>query len=226
MNKPKSILKTILLGLVLVSATAMNASAQEKPPFWDDVNAIKAYDKIYAPPANPILFIGSSSIRLWVDFTKTFKNYTVLNRAIGGAVTTDADLYLKDLVFPYHPKQLVIYVGENDLLKAPDATTVFNDFKKLYGDIRAELPNTPIVYISIKGSPSRKQYQAKAIEANRLISAYIKGQQQITFVDVYHPMLDKNGEMQPGLFKQDMLHMNASGYAIWNKLVLPLLIKD
>lgn len=226
MKKPESMPKALLLIFLLMTVSLQQSLAQEKPPFWEDVNAIKAYDRIYAPPASPILFIGSSSIRLWVDFTKTFRNYTVLNRAIGGAVTADVDRYLKDLVFPYQPRQLVIYVGENDLLKAPDATTVFNDFKKLYTDIRAELPNTPIVYIAIKGSPSRKQYQSKAIAANRLISDYIKGQQQITFVDVYHPMLDKDGEMQPRLFKQDMLHMNASGYAIWNKLVIPKLLKD
>jgi lysophospholipase L1-like esterase len=217
----------IILGLLLICTAVSNKSfGQQKPPYQDDVNVIKAYDKMYAPPASPILFIGSSSIRLWVDFAKTFKNYTVLNRAIGGAVTADIDRYLDDLVFPYQPRQLVIYVGENDLLQSPDATTVFNDFKKLYADIRAKLPNTPIVYISLKGSPSRKQYQDKAIEANRLISAYIKGKSHITFVDIYHPMLDKNGAMQPRLFKQDMLHMNASGYAIWNKLVLPQLLKD
>jgi lysophospholipase L1-like esterase len=225
MKISQSVFKS-LFGLLLISMSAHMSCAQEKPPFQDDVNVIKAYDKIYAPPAAPILFLGSSSIRLWVDFAKTFRNYTVLNRAIGGAVTADIDRYLDDLVFPYKPKQLVIYVGENDLLKAPDAATVFDDFKKLYGHIRAKLPNTPIVYISLKGSPSRKQHQAKALEANRLINDYVKGQLHITFVDIYRPMLDKNGAMQPHLFKPDMLHMNASGYAIWNKLVLPQLLKD
>jgi len=222
----KQTFKSALLGAVLMAVASLNALSQEHPPFWDDVKAIQAYDQIYAPPKDPILFIGSSSIRLWVDFTPTFKNYTVLNRGIGGAVTSDVDRYLNEIVFPYHPKQIVIYVGENDLVKAPDAASVFNDFKKLYTDIRAKLPNTPIVYIAIKGSPSRKQYQQLAIQANQLISDYIKGQQYITFVDVYHPMLDKNGAMQPVLFKQDMLHMNASGYKIWNKLLIPHLLKD
>ena len=225
MKKYQNVFKT-LFGMLLISISAHTLYAQEKPAYQDDVNVIKAYDKIYAPPAAPILFIGSSSIRLWVDFAKTFRNYTVVNRAIGGAVTTDIDRYLDDLVFPYHPKQLVIYVGENDLLTAPDGLTVLNDFKKLYAHIRAKLPNTPIIYISLKGSPSRKQHQVKALEANRLINAYIKGQANITFVDIYRPMLDKNGAMQPHLFKPDMLHMNASGYAIWNKLVLPQLLKD
>jgi lysophospholipase L1-like esterase len=222
----KKTLKTLFFGSICMAICCLNSFSQEHPPFWDDIKTIKAYDQIYAPPKDPILFIGSSSIRLWVDFNKAFKDYSVLNRGIGGAVTSDVDRYLADIVFPYHPKQIVIYVGENDLLKAPDAETVFSDFKKLYAGIRNKLPNTPVIYISIKGSPSRKQYQQKAIQANQLISDYIKGQQHITFIDVYHPMLDKKGEMQPGLFKQDMLHMNASGYKIWNRLLIPQLLKD
>jgi lysophospholipase L1-like esterase len=222
----KNLLKTTLITSLFVAVCCFHSFSQEKPPFWDDVQAIKAYDKIYMPPKDPILFIGSSSIRLWVDFTKTFKDYTVLNRGIGGAVTSDVYRYLDDIVFPYHPKQLVIYVGENDLLTAPDAETVFRDFKKLYTAIRSKLPNIPMIYIAIKGSPSRKQYQAKALKVNQLVRAYTGTQKQITFIDVYQPMLDKKNEMQPALFKPDMLHMNASGYRIWNKLLIPQLLKD
>lgn len=218
------ILKTAFFGIALL--VSVNVYAQDKPAFWDDVQTIKAYDRIYAPPKNPILFIGSSSIRLWVDFTKTFKDYTVLNRGIGGAVTMDTERYLDDLVFPYHPKQIVIYVGENDLIKAVNAEAVFEDFKKLYTHLRTQLPVIPILYIAIKGSPSREKHFAKAVRANLLIQEYITEQQNIKFIDIFHPMLDVKGEMQPKLFKNDMLHMNASGYQIWDKLILPELIKD
>jgi len=219
-------IKSILLSSAFLTLFCLNTVAQDKPPFWNDIETIKSYDKIYSPPQHPILFIGSSSIRLWVDFTKAFKEYTVLNRGIGGAVTSDVDRYLDDIVFPYEPKQIVLYVGENDLIKSPDAETVFADFKKLYLHLRAKLPSTPLVYIAIKGSPSRAQYQDKAKKANQLISAFIKGEQHSTFVDIYQPMLDKSGKMRPLLFKEDMLHMNGTGYQIWNKLVIPHLLKD
>jgi len=219
-------IKSILLTITVAFLFSVNAVAQDRPPFWNDVQTIKAYDKIYSPPQHPILFIGSSSIRLWVDFKKAFAAYTVLNRGIGGAITSDVDRYLEDIVFPYEPKQVVLYVGENDLLKSPDAETVFADFKKLYAHLRTKLPATPLVYIAIKGSPSRVQYQEKAKKANLLISQYLKGEKNTVFVDVYQPMLDKRGEMQPVLFKEDMLHMNGTGYQIWNKLVIPHLLKD
>jgi lysophospholipase L1-like esterase len=219
-------IKLLLLTSSFITFFGLNTIAQEKPPFWNDVQTIKAYDKIYSPPQHPILFIGSSSIRLWVDFTKSFKDYTVLNRGIGGAITTDIDRYLEDIAFPYVPKQIVLYVGENDLLKSPDAETVFADFKTLYSHLRTKLPVTPLVYIAIKGSPSRAQYQDKAKKANQLISTFLKKEKNAVFVDIYQPMLDKDGKMQPQLFKEDLLHMNGTGYKIWNKLVIPHLIKD
>lgn len=222
--KPRQFTQWLMAALMLISA--LTVQAQDKPPFWNDVQTIKAYDQIYAPPEHPILFIGSSSIRLWVDFAKTFKDYPVLNRGIGGAVTKDINRYVEDLVFPYQPKQLVIYVGENDLLTAPDAETVFEDFKALYLHLRTKLAVTPLVYIAIKGSPSRAKYQEKALKANQLIKGYLKGEANTVFVDVYQPMLDKKGQMQPVLFKKDMLHMNAKGYQIWNKLLIPYLLKD
>lgn len=221
-----NLLKSLLLSCSLFVLAAQSSYAQEKPAYWNDIQTIKAYDGIYTPPHNPILFIGSSSIRLWVDFEKAFPGYTVLNRAIGGAVTNDVDRYLQDIVYPYQPKQIVIYVGENDLIKAPDGETVLNDFKRLFTDLRSKLPLTPIVYISIKASPSRAQYLDKAKKANQLIELFLKTDKNATYVDVYKPMLDKDGHMRPELFKEDMLHMNAKGYEIWNKLLKPHLLKD
>lgn len=212
-----------LFTLLLIN---LNLSAQDKPPFWDDIQTIKAYDKIYAAPENPILFIGSSSIRLWVDFTKTFRDYTVLNRGVGGEVTSDTDRYLEDLVFPYRPKQVVIYVGENDVFKAKDGEEIFESFKKLYAHLRTGMPEVPVIYIALKGSPSRKEHLPKVIKANSLIQEFIQKEKNIVFLDIFHPMLDSKGNMQPELFKTDMLHMNASGYKIWNKILLPHLLKD
>lgn len=220
------LLKKLVLSTSLLLLLSPKSFSQDKPAFWNDVQIIKNYDHIYNPPKSPILFIGSSSIRLWVDFNKTFGNYTVLNRAIGGAVTKDVDRYLEDIVFPYQPKQVVIYVGENDLIKAQNGEEVFQDFKKLYTDLRTKLPVTPMVYISIKASPSRAQYLDKAKRVNELVQQFLKTEKNTVFIDVYKPMLDKKGQMRPELFKEDMLHMNAQGYQIWNKLLIPYLLKD
>ncbi|WP_316828174.1 GDSL-type esterase/lipase family protein [Pedobacter miscanthi] len=219
-------MKKSLLSLFLLSFLILTAYAQKKPNFWDDVQTIKKYDQMYKPPVHPVLFVGSSSIRKWDDCTQIFAKYNALNRGIGGAVINDITYYLNDVVFPYQPKQIVLYVGENDLpndMVTPD--TVLNRTIKLYQAIRAKLPNIPIVYISIKPSPSRGKFKEKAVASNALIKKFLAGEANTTFVNVYSLMLTKEGKLRPELFVADMLHMNATGYAIWRKAVEPHLMK-
>ena len=220
-------MKKILFTLILSPFLFIATFAQNKPAFWDDVQTIKKYDQMYKPSVHPILFIGSSSIRKWNDLTQVFAKYNALNRGIGGAVTNDITFYLKDIAFPYQPRQIVIYVGENDLPNAqttPDS--VLNRTVNLYKSIRTELPNTPIIYISIKPSPSRDAFKAKAVASNALIKAFLAKEANTKYVDVYSLMLTKDGKLRPELFVEDMLHMNAAGYAIWQKAVEPHLLKQ
>ncbi|PSL44776.1 lysophospholipase L1-like esterase [Chitinophaga niastensis] len=201
-------------------------SAQSKPSFQSDIQTILNYDKIYAPPEHPILFIGSSSIRKWDDLESVFSKYVVLNRGFGGALTNDVTYYANKIIFPYHPRQIVIYVGENDL---PDAGTtadiIFSRFKNLYATIRSQLPKVPIIYISIKPSPVREAFFAKAQQTNKLIKTFLATEKNTVFIDVYSLMLDKEGKPRRELFIGDMLHMNKKGYAIWEKVVEPHLVE-
>ena len=218
---------SFFLLLVIVNSITADIFAQQKPRYWDDVEIIKKYDQLYSPPRNPILFTGSSSIRKWNDLERTFSNYTVLNRAIGGAVINDISFYLKPLVLIYKPRQVVLYVGENDLpdtASTPDS--IFNRTKALLRTIRDSLPGVPIVYISIKPSPVREKYINKAIASNELIRNFISTQTNMSFVDVFKRMLTKEGKPRPDLFVEDMLHMNEQGYSIWRKTIKPYLLKQ
>jgi lysophospholipase L1-like esterase len=202
------------------------AFAQKQPNFWDDVQTIKKYDQMYAPPANPVLFVGSSSIRKWDDAERAFADYKVLNRGIGGAVINDITFYLNDIVFKYKPRQIVLYVGENDLTDATEtADTVLNRTKVLFNKIREKMPEVPVVYISMKPSPSRDKFAEKAVAANALIKQFLAQQKNTVFVDIYPAML-KDGKSRPELFVGDMLHMNKQGYAIWENAVRPYLLKN
>lgn len=218
-------MKTVYLTLLIVIQQTL-LSAQEKPKYQDDVQTIKKYDQMYTPPANPILFIGSSSIRKWNDLERTFADYIVMNRGIGGAIINDITYYVNDIVFPYHPRQIVIYVGEND---APDekttADSILNRTKHLMEVLRAQLPAVSVVYLAMKPSPSREKYQQKVKAANDLIRAYLQTEKNTTFIDIYTLMLTGEGKLRPELFVEDMLHMNSEGYQIWRTAVEPFLLK-
>lgn len=214
-----------ILSLWIFLSLPYLTSAQDKPDFWDDVQTIQKYDDIYAPPSNPVLFVGSSSIRKWSSLQRDFGSYMVMNRGVGGFVTNDLIFYADDLIFKYHPRQLIIYVGENDVpQKTTTADTILSRFIKLYTLIRSKLPDIPIGYIALKPSPSRAQFYQKAKEANDMIKEFLKGQKNTRFIDVFTPMYN-NGKGRPELFVEDMLHMNEKGYEIWRKLVKPYLLR-
>ncbi|MBN2807147.1 MAG: hypothetical protein JXR22_10865, partial [Prolixibacteraceae bacterium] len=148
--------KFLAIFVVVVVCSMANAFSQEYYRFWDDVQTIKKFDKIYKPNDNPIVFVGSSSLRLWNDVEQVFARCNVLNRGLGGTVINDIIYYADILIFDYQPRQVVIYVGENDLGDGTTpADTIFARTQKLFYIIREKLPDVPIAYISIKPSPGR-----------------------------------------------------------------------
>jgi len=209
------------------------------PPFWKDIQNFKKEDSIHFPPKNAILFIGSSSFTKWTDVQDYFLGYTIINRGFGGSTLLDQIRYANDIIFPYQPKQIVIYCGENDLASSDTvtATMVVDRFKQLYKMIR-EKTSAPIAYISMKPSPSRRQLFTKMRLANLSIMDFSIKQDSIAllksnmdpaplrFIDVHWKMLNKAGEPIPEIFLEDSLHMNAKGYAIWQKEIQPYLLKD
>src|ERR1700744_4091267 len=131
-------MKKYLILLSFLGLVTNLSFGQVKPPFYADVQIIKACDNMFKPPVHPILFVGSSSIRKWDDLQVAFGPYGVLNRGIGGAVINDIQYYLKDIVFDYEPRQIVLYVGENDVVSPNEpADTIFNRTVVLYKSIRA-----------------------------------------------------------------------------------------
>ena len=97
------------------------------------------------------------------------------------------------------------------------------DFKAFVAKIHAALPQTRIVYIAVKPSPSSWTINDKGVAAKASIAAECKRDQRLAFADIYTPMLDAKGEPRPEFFVKDMLHMNEAGYAIWTPIVAPLL---
>lgn len=146
----------VLRSLLLVVAIFFTGNCIAQP-FIGEILEFKKQDVANPPPSDPILFVGSSSFRKWTDVSNYFPGYTILNRGFGGSSFPDLIRYASDIIYPYHPKQVVIYCGDNDLASSDSITadTVFERFKILFDGIRNNLPNENIVFVSIKPSPSR-----------------------------------------------------------------------
>ena len=198
-------------------------------PFQDEINAFAKADSVETPIPNSILFVGSSSFNYWKDISNYFPGYPIINRGFGGSSLTDVIYFNQETIIKYKPKQIYIYCGENDIAASDTITPqiVFERFKTLYKIIRTHLGNKiPVMYVSIKPSVARWSMEDKFVATNALIRNYINKQKHTQFLDVHAAMLDTNGMVFKDIFIADKLHMNAKGYAIWQKIIAPTLVKE
>jgi lysophospholipase L1-like esterase len=214
----------LIIGFLLVCNAVV---AQDTTlPFYKEIRAFKMQDSIGLPASHAILFTGSSSFTKWTDVQDYFPGHSIINRAFGGSTLPDVIRYAKDIIYPYHPKQILIYCGENDLASSDTVTAqiVLQRFKQLFSIIRKNDPAVAIAFVSIKPSPSRQKIWAKVIVANQLIKQYLSTKKKTAFIDVYYPMFNKDGTVMTDIFIEDNLHMNAKGYSLWQKIIEPYLL--
>jgi lysophospholipase L1-like esterase len=220
-------MRKILLICLVAGLFSSATQAQGNIPFWKEVQALKQKDSLAFPAPGQTLFIGSSSFTMWKDAQDYFPKHKILNRAFGGSTLLDMIRFRYEVVFPYQPKQIVLYCGENDFASSDTVTVsmVVERFKTFYSLMRARYPVVPFLYVSMKPSPSRAHLMSKYKEANQLIAEFLKQDKKSAFADVYSKMLKADGSPMDDIFLQDRLHMTAKGYAIWKKILEPLLIK-
>ena len=220
-------LKRYIPLLLIVLCCYTGFAQKEEHAFAADIRTFKTIDSITPPPENPVLFVGSSSFTMWKDVQLSFPEYTILNRGFGGSTLNDVIFYTDVIVFPYKPKQVVIYCGENDFASSDSITPaiVNSRFVQLFELIREKMPDVKITYVSMKPCPSRWHLSTKFIQSNEYIRNFLKKQPNTSFVDVWNKMLDKKGQPIKSIFLEDQLHMNQDGYKIWEEAIKPHLIK-
>lgn len=211
----------LLAGLSLAPAQAQTNSG---PARWErEIAAFEAADKTNPPPQGAILFVGSSSIRLWKTLAQDFPEHRVLNRGFGGSQIADSVHFADRIVFPYAPRLIVMYAGGNDLNAGKSPERVFADFQAFVARVRARLPAVRIAYISSAPNPARWAQVDRVRALNRAIEDFCRAGKNLAFIDVFPHMLGEDGQPRPEIFSDDRLHMNAQGYALWTGIVRPFL---
>ena len=214
--------------MVLTSVLFLAQAQVKEVPFSKEIRAFASADYKNPPAKGQILFVGSSSFTRWIDVATYFPKHRILNRAFGGSTLSDVIRFQNQVIYPYAPAQIVLYCGENDIAGDPklSAYDVYKRFQTLYSDIRSHLPTTPVAYVAAKPSPSRWSMRAKYIALNGWIREQAMSDKNLTFIDVWEAMLDKDRRPMPDIFVGDNLHMNAKGYKIWAPLIEPVLINQ
>lgn len=185
-------------------------------------HTFQAQDKRNGPVKGGVLFVGSSSIRMW-RLKSSFPGLPSANRGLGGSRIVHMNRFAERLVFPHDPKVIVFYSGDNDIRAGATPERVLADYQTFVRMVNARLPETHIVFISIKPSMLMVSRWAQAREANRLIESFCATDPRLHYVDVASSMLGANGKPRRELFLKDGLHLNAAGYSLWTSSVSPII---
>jgi len=217
----------LLAVALLLFLTLDAAQAQYRgPDQWQaEIAALVSGDAASPPPAHAVLFVGSSSIRLWTTLADDFPGVPTINRGFGGSRIADSTFCADRIVVPYRPALIVMYAGDNDIAGGRTSQQVIDDFKAFVARVRRDLPQTAIAYVSIKPSVARAALWPQMRAANDGIARWALTQKRVSFVDVASAMLDARGQPRPELLREDGLHMLRAGYAIWTAALTPVLAR-
>ncbi len=204
------------------AAAATKPAAKGPERFESEIAAFEKWDHQNAVPRDAILFVGSSSIRLW-QTADAFPDLPVINRGFGGSTIADVNYFADRIVFKYRPRTIVFYAGDNDIAAGRAPKNVFADFQTFAESVHERLPNARLIFLAIKPSPLRWKMWPKDKTVNDLVKELSQKSPRLTYVDAATPILGPDGQPQKDLFRNDGLHMNLKGYAIWNDLLKPIL---
>jgi hypothetical protein len=198
---------------------AYRAAATER---WEaEIRKMEELDQHTRDPEHAILFIGSSSIRLWDDIAQDMHPWPVIQRGYGGAKISDLAVFTDRLVSPHQFDALAIFVanditgGESD--KSPEE--IVRLFGLIVSTVREKFPEQPIFFIEITPTPSRWKAWPKIQAANAALRAACDQDDKLHFISTAAHYLDAAGQPMPELFKEDQLHQNRAGYQRWAKLI-------
>jgi len=212
-------IRLLFLLILLVATSSYAQEAKDPTRFKDEIASLTANDKS-VNKKHLILFTGSSSIRLWKNLQSSFPGKNILNRGFGGSEMSDLLYYFDQLILPYQPEQIFIYEGDNDTNGGKTSEQILKDASLLLNKIRSRVSSkVEVLFISAKPSLARAQLKDQYLKFNADLKAWTEKQQNVKFVDVWTPMMDKKGEVMRDLFIEDQLHMNEKGYLIWKKVI-------
>jgi lysophospholipase L1-like esterase len=192
--------------------------------FAADIETFDQWDRRNVTPKEPVVFVGSSSIRMWPS-AQYFPEYPVVNRGFGGSHISDVLTYLDETVLRYKPHVIVFYAGDNDIAGGKPARQVYDDYTQFVEQVLAQFSDTRFIYVPVKPSLARWNLWPEMQKANHMIERQTEADDRLFYVDIATPMLMDDGTPNPDLFLDDGLHMTKAGYDIWSAALRPVLKK-
>jgi len=204
------------------------AVSEDPAVYAEDIEKLVARTREGPVPEDAVVFIGSSSIRLWSTLERDMQPLPVVQHGFGGAKLADIEYYAEQLVNPFAPRAVVVFAGTNDLQpgasKSPEV--LFETYRRFVERVRADLPNVPIYFIGITPSPMRWEIWDQAQDTNRRVREWSAGNPTLFYIETGPALLGEDGEPDGDNYMFDGLHLSAKGYAIWTGIIRTRLMED
>src|SRR4051794_38910276 len=185
-------------------AKEQTAPGAKKPAgparFENEIAAFEKWNHQNAVPQNGILFVGSSTIRLW-QTADAFPDLPVINRGFGGSTIPDVNHFADRIVFKYKPRIIVFYAGDNDIAAGHSPDKVYADFEAFAASVHKRLPETRLIFIALKPSPLRWKLWPQAYIINTRIKKLVEKNDRDLYADVTVPMLGADGQPRKDIFR-------------------------
>ncbi len=236
MKKAARIACIAITALVVVGAIPayllygeIQKAMSEDPEVWrDDVASLVEETRTRGEQPDAVLFIGSSSIRLWGTLERDMQPLPVIQHGFGGAKLLDLEFYADELVNAFAPRAVVVFAGSNDLqpgdTKPP--RVLLETYRRFVTRIRTELPSIPIYYIGITPTPLRWEVWDAIRETNQQIRKFCDEQAGLHYIETGPLLLGADGTPDRDNYRFDGLHLSARGYAIWTDVIRNHLMRD
>lgn len=223
-NRLMKALFPLLAALTVWTASAMLPGKNPREKMWlPEIERFVAQDSVDFPGVGKILFVGSSSIRTWKNIEQYFPGYDIVRRGVGGSHLEDIIYFSDRIVFPYKPRQIVLYEGDNDLKDGFTPERFLDDVKTFVRLVELHSPGTEIILLSVKPSPSRRHVEEKYLKANELMEAYAAGKEHVKYLDITAPLKDGD-RYRADMFHGDSLHVTPKAFREWARIITPHLI--
>jgi lysophospholipase L1-like esterase len=193
-------------------------------PFEQEVTALER--RRIDITQRPVVFYGSSSIRLWTSLNQDFAGYPVVNCGFGGSRLSDCVRYVSRLVLRLKPAVVVLYAGDNDLAEGTAPEKAFASFRELYRALRDYSEQMPIAYISVKPCPARIRNLSNILRFNDMVKTFLQNDPATRYIDICTAMLGPDRKPNPALFVQDQIHLSGAGYQILRRDVSAFLASE
>ena len=196
-------------------------------PFWAEAkkweSEIAELEKLdrQPDPADAILLVGSSSIRMWNTLEVDMAPYPSLRRGFGGCKMTDIAVYRERLLHPHQYRALVVFAA-NDITGSDQDHTPAQISEAFDLIVRTSLehqPSAPILIIAVTPTESRWEVWPKIRDANETLKQYAANHPQVHFVDTVDSYLNEQGLPRAEFFQDDRLHQNSIGYQNWARII-------